>query len=131
MQSLIIPLAILLLVGTWGVWETGRKFRAEFRRRGKAWESVCADMARGAGILVVDTLWGPQRGLGHPVIWWLPVAVEAEQMAMHIEGGSARLVRCPRRMRNAASLSGLFGSERVRTHTWAVGSALAGAGEAR
>ena len=71
-QSLIIPVVLLLLLGLWGVFETGRKFRREFRIRGKSWEDLCGAMERGEGMIVVDMIWGPQRGLGHPVIWWLP-----------------------------------------------------------
>lgn len=125
MQSLYIALGVLLLVGVWGFYESGRRFRAEFKRRGMSWQKLCAQMAAGegeAGILVVDTVWGPQRGLGHPVVWWLPAAVE--DFAGPIEGGAAHLVRCPRGMRNLEALRQRFGEHRVAAHGWALGREL-------
>ena len=127
MGSLILPVVLLVLLGVAGVYSTGRKFRREFQDRGKSWASVCASMARGEGVLVVDLLWGPQQGLGHPVIWWLAAIPEgAEKLGelLPAEAGAARLVRCPRRMRNAGALKSQFGASRVMVHNWAVGSGL-------
>jgi hypothetical protein len=119
-QSLIIPIALLLLLALWGVFETGRKFRREFHLRGKTWEDLCTTMASGQGVVVVDTIWGPQRGLGHPVIWWLPASLTPdEDLARHIQTG-ARLVKCPRRMRKVEALRQRFGTEKVLLHSWAV-----------
>jgi hypothetical protein len=129
--NLIIPGIILLLLGLWGAFETGRKFRNEFRRRGKAWEAVCAALDRDEGVLVVDTIWGPQRGFGHPTLWWIPAVVNGEPLAPKIEtpDGGARLTRCPRSLRNLDALRQRFGSDKVRVHTWDVGAALTAAGQ--
>jgi len=130
-QSLIIPVILLLLLGLWGVVETGRKFRTEFRKRGKTWEDLCAAMERGDGLLVVDTIWGPQRGLGHPVIWWLPAALGVgEELAGQIET-SAKLVKCPRKWKKVETLRGRFGTQKVLLHSWAVGADVMQADMAR
>ena len=129
MQSLIIPLVLLLALALWGVFETGRKFRREFRRRGKTWQDLSADMDKGEGMVVVDTVWGPQRGWGHPVIWWLPPGLaQGGDLGGQLEA-SARLVKCPRKMKNVEALRQRFGNENVVLHSWAVGAALMGAGE--
>jgi hypothetical protein len=126
--SLIIPVVLLLLLGLWGVLETGRKFRTEFRRRGKSWDDLCAAMGRGEGLLVVDTIWGPQRGLGHPVIWWLPRALSIGDELGRLIETDAQLVQCPRNMRKAEALRERFGDEKVLLHGWAVGANLMPAG---
>jgi hypothetical protein len=124
MYGLIIPAVLLLLVGLWGVFETGRKFRAEFRRRGKTWDAACTDLDQGRGLLAVDTIWGPQRGLGHPVIWWIPALAQGEDLAPKIEkpNGGALLVRCPRRLKILATLRARFGEKKVVAHSWNVGT---------
>lgn len=127
MQSLIIPAVILLLIGLWGAWESGRKFRREFQRRGKAWEDVCAAVKEGKGRVVVDSVWGPQRGLGHPTIWWLPAVADgagggegAKEIGPRIENpaGDALLVRCPRSLKNLEALRAKFGAPAVLAHSW-------------
>ena len=127
MYGLIIPAVLLLLVGLWGVLETGRKFRAEFRRRGKTWDATCADLDQGRGVLAVDTIWGPQRGLGHPVIWWIPALSQGEDLALKIEkpDGGALLVRCPRNLKNLPALQKRFGTQKVIAHSWNVGTSIA------
>jgi hypothetical protein len=123
-ESLIIPIILLVLLGLWGVFENGRKFRREFLKRGKTWDAVCADMDRGRGVLIVDSIWGPQRGLGHPVIWWVPALNPGEDLGAKIETaeGGALLVRCPRGLKSMGALRGKFGAARVLPHTWAVGT---------
>ena len=122
MQSLYIAMALLLLLGLWGVLESGRKFRREFARRGKAWDAVCAALEQGQGLLIVDTIWGPQRGLGHPVIWFIPSLEKGDDLAAYIEpdDGGALLVRCPRSLKNLQALKTRFGQERVMEHSWAM-----------
>jgi hypothetical protein len=124
MYGLIIPIVLLLLVGLWGVYATRRKFRAEFRRRGKTWDAACADLDQGRGLLVVDTIWGPQRGLGHPVIWWIPALGEGDDLAAKIEKaeGGALLVRCPRSFKSLPTLQDRFGPQKVIAHSWNVGT---------
>lgn len=123
MESLAIPLAIFLLVAFWGVAETGRKFRTEFKKRGKTWQAVTQLMA-GEGTIIVDTLWGPQRGLGHPVIWWSPrVVAQGDDVAADLQSG-AFLVKCPRALRSAEALRARFGPNRVVIHTWSIDLAL-------
>ena len=124
MESLIIPVALLVLLGLWGVFETGRKFRREFRRRGMTWEALCAAMDKGQGLLIVDSIWGPQRGFGHPVIWWVPALAKGEDVGAKIETaeGGAKLVRCPGRMKSLEALRGRFGQRQVMAHSWAVGT---------
>jgi hypothetical protein len=128
-ESLIIPVVLLVMLGLWGAFESGRKFRREFRQRGIAWADVCGAMEGGRGTLVVDTVWGPQRSLGHPAIWWLEaIPISGEDLAGHIEtGGAARLVKCPGRMRNLQSLRRRFGPDRVVAHGWSVAAPLADA----
>jgi hypothetical protein len=122
MASLIIPALLLLLLGLWGIFETGRRFRREFRRRGKTWDAACADLDRGRGRLIVDTIWGPQRGLGHPVIWWVPTLSEGEDLAAKIENpqSGTLLVRCPRRLKNLPALQNRFSPQHVIAHSWNV-----------
>jgi hypothetical protein len=128
-QSLIFPVVLLLLLALWGVLETGRKFRREFRLRGKSWEDLCATMAKGEGLIVVDTTWGPQRGLGRPVIWWLPAELApGEDLGGCLES-VAKLVKCPRRMKKVEVLRERFGTGRVVVHSWAVATELTQAGE--
>jgi hypothetical protein len=122
---LFIPIGLLVMLAMWGAFESGRKFRREFRQRGKGWAEACAAMDAGRGILVIDTVWGPQRGLGHPAVWWLEErAVDAELSARIETGGSARLVKCPGRMRNADALRQRFGVDRVITHGWSLAGTL-------
>jgi len=125
-DSLIIPIVILVMLGLWGAFESGRKFRREFRQRGKAWAEACAAVDAGRGTLVIDTLWGPQRGLGHPAIWWIEEQVaEGEDLAPRIEaGGTARLLKCPGKLRTAEALRQRFGTQRVITHSWSTVAAL-------
>jgi hypothetical protein len=128
-QSLLFPIGLLLLLAMWGVFETGRKFRGEFRVRGKSWEDLCAAMAKGEGTVVVDTIWGPQRGLGHPVIWWLPAGLTpGEDLAGHLQT-SGRLVKCPRKMKKIELLRQRFGAQKVMLHSWAVAAELLATGE--
>ena len=127
MSSLILPVVLLVLLGVVGVFQTGRKFRKVFQDRGKSWLDVCDCMARDEGVLVVDTLWGPQQGLGHPVIWWLPMVPGLEDdlgAVLEAEPGAAMLVQCPRRLRSEAALRSRFGESRVMVHSWAVGRGL-------
>ena len=126
MQGLIFPGILLLLVALWGVFSSGRKFRLEFKKRGKTWEEVSAAMTAGEGLLVVDMVWGPQRGLGHPAIWWLPRAVgENDDLTPALEpGGMAMLVKCPRHLRSLEALRKNFAPEKVRCHGWDVGTDL-------
>ena len=130
-QSLIIPAVLLVLLGLWGVFETGRKFRREFQRRGKTWEAVCAAMEKEEGVLIVDTIWGPQRGLGHPVIWWIPALAEGEDVGARLETaqGGAMLVRCPRGFKSVEMLRSRFGTARVKAHSWAVARDIMPAGD--
>jgi hypothetical protein len=126
-SSLILPVVLLVLLGVLGVYQTGRKFRKVFQNRGKSWLNVCECMSRGEGVLIVDTLWGPQQGLGHPVIWWLPAAPALEEdlgQLLEAEPGAAKLVECPRRLRSEVALRSRFGDSRVMVHTWAVNSGL-------
>ena len=120
MSSLIFPGIILLLVGLWGVFATGRKFRAEFKARGKTWESASDAVKAGNGMIVVDIVWGPQRGLGHPAIWYLPTIPPAdEDLTPLLEpGGPALLVNCPRKFRDLQTLRGLFPKDKVRQTGW-------------
>jgi len=117
-QSLIIPVGFLLLLGFWGVWENGRKFRSEFKRRGIEWAHAASALARGEGMLIVDTLWGPQRGLGLPVVWWLPEAVPAGADLLPLLQAEARLVNCPKPLKSAAALRGRFSESQVLVHSW-------------
>ena len=132
MQSLILPLVVLLLVGVWGVFETGRKFRREYARRGISWEAVCTTIESGSWVLAVDTIWGPQRGLGRPVVWLLEAAPAADadigEIIRDEGGGAAKLVRCPRAMRSVEALRAKFGLERIILHSWAVSGELLEAG---
>lgn len=128
MQSLIIPIALLLLLALWGVIETGRKFRREFRLRGKTWEDACAAMGKGEGFVVVDTIWGPQRGLGHPVIWWLPATAGSVELGEQVEK-HAKLVNCPRKMKRPEALRQRFGADKVLLHSWAVDADLIPVGD--
>lgn len=142
MQALIFPLVLLVLVGIWCVFETGRKFRREFARRGIAWEAVCRQMDAERGVLVLDTIWGPQRGLGRPVLWWIEVPPEkgadlgeiirgepgGERGGGPAGGPVAKLVRCPRAMRSAEALGKKFPPERIIRHSWAVSGELLGTG---
>ena len=119
-DSLAIAVGITILVAIWGLLESGRKFRREFRKRGQHWEVILERMAGAPGTLIVDTLWGPQRGLGHPVIWYLPRHVgEGENLAGELQA-AAVLVKCPRAMRSTGALRERFGEARVRVHTWSV-----------
>ena len=122
MESLIFPVVLLVLVGLWGAFESGRKFRREFRKRGRDWASVSAAMENGEGTLAVDTIWGPQRGLGHPTIWWIDRPLPpGEDLTPFIEtGGAARLVNCPKSLRGLVPLQDRFGVDRVAVHSWAV-----------
>ena len=120
MQSLIFPAVLLLLVALWGVFSVGSKFRREFKVRGKEWDEVCAAMRAGDGILIVDILWGPQRGLGHPVIWWLPNSAGAGEDLSESLKSAARLVKCPRHLRSIQALRREFAPDRVRSHGWDV-----------
>ena len=132
MQSLILPLVVLLLVGVWGVFETGRKFRREFAKRGVSWDAACRALEDGSGVLAVDTIWGPQRGLGRPVIWWVEAVPATESDLGEIIRGegaaAAKLVRCPRAMRSAEALRAKFGAQRIIVHSWAVNRELLEAG---
>jgi hypothetical protein len=125
-QSLLLPLFIFAFVALWGVAETGRKFRREFRKRGKSWGEIEQLMAEGeGGMLIVDTLWGPQRGLGHPVVWFSARRVAApEEIGREIESG-AFLVKCPKGYCSAEALRERFGAERVVLHSWRIDTALA------
>jgi hypothetical protein len=128
---LIIPGLLLVLLAIWGVFETGRKFRTEFKKRGKSWDSVSASMQKGDGLLVVDMIWGPQKGLGHPVIWWLPSPLApGEELAPRVETGDALLVRCPRALKNVDALRQRFGQQNVVVHSWAVAREVLEAGTA-
>jgi hypothetical protein len=81
-------------------------------------------MERGEGLVVVDTLWGPQRGLGRPVIWWLPTALApGDDLAGQLES-AAKLVKCPRNMKKIEALRQRFGAQRVIPHSWAVDTDL-------
>ena len=76
-------------------------------------------------MLVVDTIWGPQKGLGHPVIWWLPEAAASQDaLSERIPEEGTKLVKCPRRLRNFEALRAEFGPELVLQHTWAVPAAV-------
>ena len=120
MNSLAIAVGVLVMVAIWGLVESGRKFRQEFQKRGQHWEVILQRMAAAPGTLIVDTLWGPQRGLGHPVIWYLPREVEeGENLAGELQT-AAVLVKCPRAMRSTEALREQFGETRVRVHTWSV-----------
>lgn len=131
MATYILPAVILLLIGIWGALESGRKFRREFRRRGKSWNAVCAALDQNQGILVIDTIWGPQRGFGHPTLWWIPPDVTDEPIASQIEppDGSALLTRCPRNLRSLDALRRRFGNEKVQAHSWNVDTSLTTAGQ--
>ena len=120
MQSLIIPVALLLLIGLWGAWESGRKFRREFKRCGMDWNAVCASLRQAQGRLIVDSTWGPQRGLGHPTIWWLPQLADGEEIGPRLEHpqSDAKLVRCPRSLRSLEALRAKFGAPAVLAHSW-------------
>jgi hypothetical protein len=123
-QALIFPVVLLLLLALWGVLENGRKFRREFRLRGKSWQDLCAEMEKGEGLVVVDTIWGPQRGLGRPVIWWLPTGLApGDDLGGRLES-VGRLVKCPRKMKKIEALRQRFGPPRVVLHSWAVGTEL-------
>jgi hypothetical protein len=118
-DSLIIPVAILLILGLWGTFQSRSTFRKEFRRRGKDWQATCSALDRGEGVLIVDTLWGPERGFGRPAIWWIDQSPQNQDLALQLQN-AALLVKCPASMRNLDALKQRFGPERVISHTWSL-----------
>ena len=136
MAAALLPIVLLLAVAFWGVFEAGRKFRREFKKRGKHWQEVCRAMNQGEGTIILDLIWGPQRGLGRPVIWWSSRVLTSDDDLAEEVGGAARITDCPRRLRNEQSLRELFecangnssrgavAGSRVLIHSWGIDPSL-------
>jgi hypothetical protein len=115
-SSLILPALLLVIIAFWGVFSAGRKFKKEFQRRGITWEEAAQSASAGAGVLVVDIVYGPPRGLGHPTLWFLPSAeASADDLAPLLEG-TARIVRVPKSLRRVEALRKAVPEAQLRGH---------------
>ena len=131
MAGLIFPGVLLLLFAMWGIFSSNRKFKKEFRLRGMSWDAANAAAAAGEGVLVIDTVYGPLRGLGHPAIWYLSHAEAAVEDLGEVLKSTARIVHCPKALRSFEALKKLLPLESLRGHGWDVEADLATAGQSK